>query len=717
MRVAEGERIDVGNMRARLSSRDREKLGVQVGDLIEISGNKRTVARVWPSRIEEEGVIRIDKYIRRNAGARIGDTVKVRKVETKGIRKLTIAPSVPIRFGPDFINYVRDRLLNMPISRGDVIIIPVLGQALEMIATQVLPGPYGVVDENTEVVVRKEPVKEEERRIPKVTYEDIGGLDKEIQRIREMVELPLRHPELFKHLGIDPPKGVLLYGPPGTGKTLLAKAVANESGAHFIAINGPEIMSKWYGESEAKLREVFKEAQDNAPSIIFIDEIDAVAPKRGEVTGEVEKRVVAQLLSLMDGLESRGEVIVIAATNRPEDVDPALRRPGRFDREIQIGVPDRKGRREILEIHTRNMPLADDVDLDKLAEVTHGYVGADLAALAKEAAMHALRRFLPEIDLESETIPTEVLQKIKVTMNDFYEAMKEIQPTALREVYIEIPEVHWEDIGGLKEVKKEVIEAAEWPLKYPQVFEKLGIRPPRGILLYGPPGTGKTLLAKAVATESEANFIAVKGPEILSKWVGESEKAVREIFRKARQAAPCIIFFDEIDSIAPRRGLGFGDSGVTERIVNQLLTEMDGLQRTKDVVVMAATNRPDILDPALLRPGRFDRIIYVPPPDEEARYEIFKIHTKKMPLAEDVDLRELARRTEYYTGADIEAVVIEAGLAAARENINVEKVSMKHFETALKKVKPSLSSEIIREYQQLSDTFKKQGLSGIPAYR
>ncbi len=717
MRVAEGERIDVGNMRARLSSRDREKLGVQVGDLIEISGNKRTVARVWPSRVEEEGVIRIDKYIRRNAGARIGDTVKVRKVETKGIRKLTIAPSVPIRFGPDFINYVRDRLLNMPISRGDVIIIPVLGQALEMIATQVLPGPYGVVDENTEVVVRREPVKEEERKIPKVTYEDIGGLDKEIQRIREMVELPLRHPELFKHLGIDPPKGVLLYGPPGTGKTLLAKAVANESGAHFIAINGPEIMSKWYGESEAKLREVFKEAQENAPSIIFIDEIDAVAPKRGEVTGEVEKRVVAQLLSLMDGLESRGEVIVIAATNRPEDVDPALRRPGRFDREIQIGVPDRKGRREILEIHTRNMPLAEDVDLDKLAEVTHGYVGADLAALAKEAAMHALRRFLPEIDLESETIPTEVLQKIKVTMNDFYEAMKEIQPTALREVYIEIPEVHWEDIGGLEDVKKEVIEAAEWPLKYPHVFEKLGIRPPRGILLYGPPGTGKTLLAKAVATESEANFIAVKGPEILSKWVGESEKAVREIFRKARQAAPCIIFFDEIDSIAPRRGLGYGDSGVTERIVNQLLTEMDGLQRTKDVVVMAATNRPDILDPALLRPGRFDRIIYVPPPDEEARYEIFKIHTKKMPLAEDVDLRELARRTEYYTGADIEAVVIEAGLAAARENINVEKVSMKHFETALKKVKPSLSPEIIREYQQLSDTFKKQGLSGIPAYR
>ena len=717
LRVSEGEKMDVGNVRARLSTRDRERLNVQVGDLIEISSEKRTVARVWPSRIEEEGVIRLDKYIRRNAGARIGDTVKIRKVDIKTIRRLTLAPSVPIRFGPDFINYVKERLLNMPISRGDILIIPVLGQALEMVATQVVPGLYGVVDDSTEVIIRKEPVKEEERRIPKITYEDIGGLDKEIQRIREMVELPLRHPELFKHLGIEPPKGVLLYGPPGTGKTLLAKAVANESGAHFIAINGPEIMSKWYGESEAKLREVFKDAQENAPSIIFIDEIDAVAPKRGEVTGEVEKRVVAQLLSLMDGLESRGEVIVIAATNRPEDVDPALRRPGRFDREIQIGVPDKKGRREILEIHTRNMPLAKDVDLNKLAEITHGYVGADLAALAKEAAMHALRRFLPQINLESEIIPTEILQKIKVTIDDFYEAMKEIQPTALREVYIEIPEVHWDDVGGLEEVKKEVVEAAEWPLKYPRVFERLGIRPPRGVLLYGPPGTGKTLLAKAVATESESNFIAVKGPEILSKWVGESEKAVREIFRRARQAAPCIIFFDEIDSIAPRRGLGFGDSGVTERIVNQLLTEMDGMQRTKDVVVIGATNRPDILDPALLRPGRFDRVIYVPPPDEEERYEIFKIHTRNMPLAEDIDLRELARRTENYTGADIEAIVIEAGLSAAREDINIEKIHMKHFEQALQKVKPSLTKDIIREYESLLETFKKQGLSAISAYR
>ncbi len=717
LKVAEGERMDVGAARARLSTRDREKLGVQVGDLIEIMGTKRTVARVWPSRVEEEGIIRIDKYIRRNAGARLGDAVKVRRVDAKRISKLTLAPAIPIRYAPDFPRYVKEKLMNLPISRGDMLVIPVVGRALEMVALQVIPGPYGVVTEDTQVVIRSEPYKEAERKIPRVTYEDIGGLDKEIQRIREMVELPLKHPELFRHLGIEPPKGVLLYGPPGTGKTLLAKAVANESGAHFIAINGPEIMSKFYGESEARLREVFKEAEENAPSIIFIDEIDAIAPKREEVVGEVEKRVVAQLLSLMDGLEARGNVIVIAATNRPDAVDPALRRPGRFDREIYIGVPDRKGRKEILEIHTRNMPLDDDVDLDKLAELTHGYVGADLAALAKEAAMNALRRFLPQIDLEKEVIPTEVLQKLKVKMDDFYEAMKEVQPSALREVYIEIPQVRWSDIGGLEEVKKEIIEAVEWPLKYPSMFERLGIRPPRGILLYGPPGTGKTLLAKAVANESQANFIAVKGPEVLSKWVGESEKAIRQIFQRARQVAPCIIFFDEIDSIAPRRGSSLGDSGVTDRIVNQLLTEMDGLQRTKDVVVIAATNRPDILDPALLRPGRFDRIIYVPPPDEEARYEIFKIHTRNMPLDDDVDLRELARRTEYYTGADIEAVVIEAGLAAAREDINIKKVSKRHFEYALEKVKPSLTPDTLDEYKKIYETFKKQSLTGIAAYR
>ncbi len=711
--VEEGERRDVGSGRARLSTRDREALGLEVGDLIEITGTKSTVARVWPSKNDKPGYIWIDKYIRRNAGVRLGDTVKIRKVPNKEASRIRIAPTTPIRFGREFVNYVKDRLINLPVMKGDVVVVPVLGSALEMVVTHVFPGPYGIITDVTEVEVRAEPVKDIERKIPKVTYEDIGGLDREIQKIRELVEIPLKHPEVFKHLGIDPPKGVLLYGPPGTGKTLLAKAVANESGAHFIAINGPEIMSKWYGESEARLREIFKEAEENAPAIIFIDEIDAIAPKRGEVVGEVEKRVVAQLLSLMDGLESRGQVIVIAATNRPEAVDPALRRPGRFDREIYIGVPNKKGRKEILQIHTRNMPLADDVNLDKLAEATHGYVGADLAALAKEAAMNALRRFLPEIEKSEGEIPAEVLQKIKVTMDDFYEAMKEIVPTALREVTVEIPEVHWDDVGGLEQVKQELKEAVEWPLKHPKLFERLGIRAPRGILLFGPPGTGKTLLAKAVATESESNFIGVKGPEILSKWVGESEKAIREIFRKARMAAPTVIFFDEIDSIAPRRGMHAGDSGVTDRIVNQLLSEMDGLERTKDVVVIAATNRPDIIDPALLRPGRFDRIIYVPPPDEEARYQILKIHTRKMPLADDVDLREIAKKTEYYTGADLEAVVIEAALSAARENINIDKVYRRHFEKALEKVRPSLSEEIVKSYEELAKRMKKS--SEIPS--
>ncbi len=717
--VEEGERRDVGSGRARLSTKDREALNLEVGDLIEIIGTKSTVARVWPSKYDKQGYIWIDKYIRRNAGVRLGDTVKIRKIPNKEATRIKIAPTTPIRFGRDFVNYVKDRLINLPVMRGDVVVVPVLGSALEMVVTHVFPGPYGIVTDMTEVDVRAEPVREVEKKIPKVTYEDIGGLDKEIQRIRELVEIPLKHPEVFRHLGVEPPKGILLYGPPGTGKTLLAKAVANESGAHFIAINGPEIMSKWYGESEAKLREIFKEAEENAPAIIFIDEIDAIAPKRGEVVGEVEKRVVAQLLSLMDGLESRGQVIVIAATNRPEAIDPALRRPGRFDREIYIGVPNKKGRKEILQIHTRNMPLADDVDLDKLAEVTHGYVGADLAALAKEAAMNALRRFLPEIEKSEGEIPTEVLQKIKVTMDDFYEAMKELQPSALREIMVEIPEVKWEDIGGLEEVKQALKEAVEWPLKHPKLFERLGIRAPKGILLYGPPGTGKTLLAKAVATESEANFISIKGPEILSKWVGESEKAIREIFKKARMTAPTVVFLDEIDSIAPRRGSHLGDSGVTDRIVNQLLSEMDGLERSKDVIVIGATNRPDILDPALLRPGRFDRIIYVPPPDEEARYEILRIHTRKMPLAEDVDLKELARMTENYTGADLEALVIEAALNAARENMNIDKVYWRHFMDALKKVKPSLTPDVVKAYEELSEKLKKttREPGGVEIYR
>ncbi|MCC6059817.1 MAG: CDC48 family AAA ATPase, partial [Thermofilum sp.] len=601
LRVAEARSRDVGRGIARVDRSVMNKLGIEPGDVIEIEGKKLTAAIAWPQAIEDEGagIIRIDGSIRRNAGVSVGDTVKVRKARVAPAKKVVLAPSTKffIEVTPDLEEYVKGKLIGRPLVRGDVVEVPVFSSALPLTVVSTVPSQVVQVTDSTEITIRGEPVAAEVA-IPRVTYEDVGDLEEVKQKIREMVELPLRHPELFKHLGIDPPKGVLFYGPPGTGKTLLAKAVANESGAYFIAINGPEIMSKFYGESEQRLREIFEEAQKNAPAIIFIDEIDAIAPKREEVTGEVEKRVVAQLLALMDGLKERGQVIVIAATNRPDDIDPALRRPGRFDREIAFPVPDKRARREILQVHTRNMPLAEDVNLDELAEVTHGFTGADLAALCREAAMRALRRYLPKIDIESERIPAEVLKEMKVTRADFFEALKDIQPSALREVYIEVPEVHWDDIGGLEEVKQQLREAVEWPLKHPEYFKEMGIDPPKGILLYGPPGTGKTLLAKAVATESEANFIGVKGPEVLSKWVGESERAIREIFRKARQAAPCVVFFDEIDSIAPRRGQRF-DSGVTDRIVNQLLTEMDGLERLEGVVVIAATNRPDILDPAL----------------------------------------------------------------------------------------------------------------------
>ncbi|MEM2070199.1 MAG: CDC48 family AAA ATPase, partial [Archaeoglobaceae archaeon] len=655
-------------------------------------------------------------------------------------------------------------------------------QAIVFVAVKTEPKGAVVIDEGTKVIYRDRPVKGFERLGKAgVTYEDIGGLKEELQKVREVIELPLRYPELFQRLGIEPPKGVLLYGPPGTGKTLIAKAVANEIGASFFTINGPEIMSKFYGESEQRLREIFEEAKENAPSIIFIDEIDSIAPKREEVTGEVERRVVAQLLTLMDGLEARGQVIVIGATNRPDAVDPALRRPGRFDREIEIGVPDREGRKEILQIHTRSMPIEPDygrnevlkameeisktgrfdkkliedlkkkidkakdeneiknilsqdeelfkevklklIDMmfDELAELTNGFVGADIAALAKEAAMHALRERMEkgEIDIEAEEIPAEVISKLVVTKRDFMEALKFIEPSAMREVLVEVPNVRWEDIGGLEKAKQELREAVEWPLKYPEVFQTVNIRPPKGILLYGPPGTGKTLLAKAVANESNANFISVKGPELLSKWVGESEKHVRDMFRKARQVAPCIIFFDEIDSLAPRRG-GIGDSHVTERVVSQLLTELDGLEELKDVVVIAATNRPDIVDPALLRPGRIERHVYIPPPDKNARKEIFRIHLKGKPLAEDVNIDELAEKTEGYSGADIEAVCREAAMLAIREKINPNmareeakeiaksiKISKKHFEEALKKVKPSLTKEDVERYEKIIEDFHK----------
>ncbi|MGB8777318.1 MAG: CDC48 family AAA ATPase [Nitrososphaeraceae archaeon] len=557
-----------------------------------------------------------------------------------------------------------------------------------------------------------------------MTYEDIGGLGDAVGRVREMIELPLRHPELFKRLGVEAPKGVLLHGPPGTGKTLLAKAVANETNANFYTIGGPEIMSKYYGESEEKLRNVFEQAEKNAPSIIFIDEIDSIAPKREEVSGEVERRIVAQLLSLMDGMSTRGKVVVIGATNRVNAIDPALRRPGRFDREIEIGVPDRNGRLEVLQIHTRGMPLAKDVNLEKLADISHGFVGADLQALSKEAGIRALRRILPEIDLSSQSIPVETLRKIIVTMQDFIDVINEMEPSAMREVFVEVPDVKWDDIGGLLSIKQELQEAVEWPLKYQGVFKYADASPPKGILLYGPPGTGKTLIAKAAANESEANFISIKGPELLSKWVGESEKGVREVFRKARQAAPCIIFFDEIDAIAPRRGGGLGgDSHVTERLISQLLTELDGLEILTNVVVIAATNRPDIIDPALLRPGRFDRLLYVPPPDKDSRLQIIKIHTKKKPLAGNISMDQLASETEGYTGADIASLSSAAVMLALREHVSRYddpkqadshiqelKVHMRHFEQAMKKIRP-LSTQELDMYKKISELFGKPEVS------
>ncbi len=700
LKVAEARSRDVGRSIVRIPVRIMKKLGIEPGDYVEIVGRKTAYAQVWPAYPEDEDkdVARMDGIIRQNAGVGIGDTVKVKKAALKPAQKVVLAPTEPVRVDPEYLK--KQILLGKPVARGQAIDVPFYGGAIRFVVVQVQPGPAAYVSIDTDVTVREEPVKEAELTIPRVTWEDIGDLEDAKQKIRELVELPLRHPELFKHLGIEPPKGILLIGPPGTGKTLLAKAVANEANAYFVAINGPEIMSKYYGESEARLREIFEEAKKNAPAIIFIDEIDAIAPKREEVTGEVEKRVVAQLLTLMDGLQERGQVVVIGATNRPDAVDPALRRPGRFDREIWINPPDLKGRYEILMIHTRNMPLAPDVDLRKLAEITHGFSGADLAALAREAAMSALRRAIQSglIDLNQPTIPPETLEKIKVTMADFLNALREIIPSALREIHVEVPRVRWEDVGGLENVKQELREAVEWPLKYPDKFKKFGLRPPKGILLFGPPGTGKTLLAKAVATESGANFIAVRGPEIFSKWVGESEKMVREIFRKARMAAPAVIFIDEIDALATARGLG-GDSLVSERVVAQLLAEMDGVKALENVVVIAATNRPDLVDPALLRPGRFDRIIYVPPPDFRARLEILLIHTRSTPLAKDVDLEELARRTEGYSGADLELLVREATFLALREDINAKEVAMRHFEAALNKVKPSITSDMLKFYE------------------
>ena len=718
LRVADALQRDVGRGIARIDPKVVQELGLTSGDVVQIIGKRKTNALCWPAHEQDygKGIVRIDGYLRNNAGVSIDDKVTIRKIDAKIAERLTLAPTEPLRIvgGEEYLSQL---LEGRVLSRGDYVPINIMGRTVNLVVTNTNPPAEAViVTEGTEVLVGEQ-VKEPIRAIPKISYEDIGGLRPVIQKVREMIELPLRHPELFERLGVEAPKGVLLHGPPGTGKTLLARAVASETNANFLSIGGPEIMSKYYGESEERLRDVFKEAQENAPSIIFIDEIDSIAPKREEVTGEVEKRVTSQLLSLMDGLQSRGKVVVIGATNRPNAIDPALRRPGRFDREIEIGVPDRDGRLEVLEIHTRGMPLAEDVDLKKLADVTHGFVGADLESLAKEAAIRALRRILPEINLEAQSIPGDILNKIIVKMADFQDALKEIEPSAMREVLVEIPDVTWDQVGGLEDVKEELREAVEWPLKYPDLFAQLNATPPKGLLLYGPPGTGKTLLAKAVAHESESNFISVKGPELLNKFVGESEKAVREVFRKARQASPCIIFFDEVDSVAPTRGSSMGDSNVTERVISQFLTEMDGLEELRNVVIIAATNRPDIIDSALLRPGRFDRLLFVPPPDLEARKQIFKIHTRKTPLAEDVNLDELARKTDGYTGADIASLANTGVMLALREHISKAKdpedakkrakglkVAKRHFDEALQKIKP-MSTDELKMYERFSEQF------------
>jgi len=701
LHVGDARQRDVGRGIARIDQRTMQKLGISAGDVVEIVGKRTTSAIAWPAYSEDQNrdMIRIDGFTRKNAGVAINEYVVVRPAKVKTALSLTLAPvDIRLNVDDDFTNFVKNRLMERTLVEGDTTLVMMLGHAIPFTVSKTRPHGIVKVNSETRLTILNEPAPEG-KGLPRTTYEDIGGLHEEIQRVREMVELPLRHPELFQRLGIEPPKGVLLHGPPGCGKTLLARAVANESEANFFSINGPEIMSKFYGESEARLREIFQQAQQNAPSIIFIDELDAIAPKREEVTGEVERRVVAQLLALMDGLSGRGNVIVIGATNRPSALDPALRRPGRFDREIEIGVPDKQGRYEILQIHTRGMPLAEDVDLKKLSEMSHGYTGADLAALCRETAMKALRRYLPQINLEEERIPPSVLEKMEVKMEDFMNAYKEVTPTAMREVYIEVPTIHWDDIGGLEEVKQELKEAVEWPIKTPEMFTKLGIKPPKGILLYGPPGCGKTLLARAVATESEANFISIKGPEVFSKWVGESEKAIREVFRKARMAAPSVVFFDEMDSLVPRRGLGYADSGVSERVISQLLTEMDGIVALEDIVVIAATNRPDIVDPAVLRPGRFDRLIYVPEPDEKSRTQIFKIHTKNVPLAKDVNLTELVAMTKNYSGADIEALCRESAMHALRRDVNAKEVTMMDFQETIKKTGPSVTPDMEKWYK------------------
>jgi len=748
LKVVESLQDDVYKGVARIDPQLMRELDVSRGDIIMIKGGRETLAivdRAYPADVGEN-IIRIDMLIRKNARVGVDEQVTVKSVHAKSAARIAIAPvqqGITVQANPEML---RNGLLGRPVIKGDIISLggvhrrrdlmsdgfpDIFGdlqdlfgspqgglpgfQQIRFKITSTTPNQPCFINEDTEITLNSKAVETEDETISDIAYEDVGGMEEEIKKIREMVELPLKHPEIFERLGIDPPKGVLLHGPPGTGKTLLAKAVANESEANFILLNGPEVMSKFYGESEKKIRDIFEDAEKNAPSIIFFDEIDAIAPKREDVQGEVERRVVSQLLTMMDGLKSRGKVVVIGATNRVNSVDPALRRPGRFDREIELSVPNKKGRLNILKIHTRNMPLTKNVSLPSLAAKTHGFVGADLSALTKEAAMNVLRKMLPELKLdEDEPIPKEVLDKAIIKPEDFHESLKVVRPSAMREIFVETPNIGWEDIGGMEKTKQELKEAVEWPINNPEAFERLGIRAPRGILLYGPPGTGKTLLAKAVAKESEANFIHIKGPSLLSMWVGKSEEGVRKIFEKARQVAPCVIFFDEIDSLAGKRGIEHGTK-VTERVLNQLLSEMDGLEDLKDVTIIGATNRPDMLDPALLRPGRFDRIILADVPDEQGRKKIFDVHTKNTPLAKDVNLNDLIKLTDGFVGADIEALVREAALNALRKDSKAKTVTKTDFHEALKRTKPSVSRERAQQYKKIEDYYLKRAKAGLDA--
>lgn len=715
VRVAEAYHRDAGKGIARIDVNLMKRLGIDRGGVIEIQGKDRVYAIAWPGNPEDaQDIIRIDGNTRANLGVGIDTRVAIQSVDARPARKVVVAPTRQIRLigGPQ---YLLRMLEGRPVVKGEMLRVEMINNTLSLAVVSTVPAGPVLITHDTIISITRETLEELALHIRDISYEDIGGLSREIRDIREMIEVPLRHPELFSRLGINPPRGVLLHGPPGTGKTMIARAVASETDANFVSISGPEIVSKFYGESEQRLRQIFDEAQKAAPTIVFIDEIDSIAPKREEVSGDLERRVVAQLLALMDGLSSRGEVIVIAATNRPNALDPAIRRGGRFDREVEIGIPSKNGRLEILYVHTRGMPLDESLDLKEIAEVTHGFVGADLYALCKEAAMHTLERALPDLDVQ-EDIPSEILENLHVTREDFYTALKKIEPSAMREVFVEVSEVHWNEIGGLEVAKQALIETVEWPQKFPEAFESVGVRPPKGILLYGMPGTGKTMLVKALATESNLNFISIKGPELLSKWVGESERAVREVFRKARQASPALVFFDEIESIVPARGSG-SETHVTERMVSQFLTELDGLEELKDVVVIAATNRPDLLDRSLLRPGRFDRLIYVPMPDFDERKRIMEIYLSKMSVAEEIDIDALAKKAENCSGADLEMLCREAGMLALREHIKPKiskeelildkiKVTREHFEKASERIRPHLSREMLDEYTQMIRDFE-----------